>query len=395
MFQAGGIFGINRKNETICLCVRNTFNPAGDLSAGLTLFTILAFFVAFQFFIIYKTVCNAQQELRQMRRKSEIESVHFMTMPRLTNRRSPSFSELRQQPDIVGTTLTSFTGSNLTKTEISDMYEELPLQYQISSIDEEPSDEDLGDHEEWVLNNNEVTNGKSRSVDENFLSTNRDIKPRERIDSSSSYNNAEKLFRLIFQDPTTMGEGDLVDCNENDDKKKQKKKSMFQAVKSSIWMRQNSSANSLLDSSEGKDTSESVKFGSKKNSDPGEMISLAKQTIHRKTSGPSTSTAQGLEARNRMKMSLYDMETGPKNPSITDDAPQIRTSAWNDNFNGILRKDSVASQHAPIGPEEAKMIQARQRRRVAVSFHSHTTNPSNNQVITTSSNNNADDNTFA
>jgi len=33
------------------------------------------------------------------------------------------------------------------------------------------------------------------------------------------------------------------------------------------------------------------------------------------------------------------------------------------------RKDSVASHHAPIGPEEAELLRSKQRRRVAVSFH--------------------------
>lgn len=40
----------------------------------------------------------------------------------------------------------------------------------------------------------------------------------------------------------------------------------------------------------------------------------------------------------------------------------------------ILRRDSIVSNHAPIGPDEAKLIQARQKRRVAVSFHDRDAN---------------------
>ena len=324
--------------------------------------------MAFGLFTVVKTVKEAHGEKQLLRRKSEIDSELFSS-PKYIRTQSLSLSELRrvsEYPGSPGTTAPPPPTSILTQNDLSEMYENLLPQYVITPIEE---GEEVFTEDETSMDNPDGTvNNKS-----NFLHPHdHPTFQRPRTDSSNSDNNAERLFRFIFSDPNGVQSQETTTTE--DEMKKNKTVSLavekFKKVRNSLWsssspLSQGSSSNSFEMQAAGTTDEESPITKAKVDSN--------KVPTDRKSSEPAKIFSDGQfskAAKPKKKfLSIPAINQAHlKKSSLTGEPPNIQ---FDERLSGILRKDSVASHHAPIGPEESKLIQARQKRRVGMSFHDH------------------------
>lgn len=170
---------------------------------------------------------------------------------------------------------------------------------------------------------------------------------RPRAESVSSEYNADRLFKLIFQDPVVRKS--IFEANHEGDTSSNDKSftalelvttamDTFQKVRSTLWtgklspirQQQGTPMKFMTDRRLSLNVGPSVRHqGAKKYSDPGELSKFME--------------TQGSSLVQPISFNMDDLRQ-------------------------MFRKESVISCHSPIGPEEAKYIQSKQKRKGAVTF---------------------------